>query len=544
VTGDQASRVQPSGVAALRTAAVTEAAGNPRNGGKKQPTAVRPAGAARDDRERRAERAASRLAAVTGILRRHWLAAALLTAGLVLRVLAQLAYRPALFYIDSVKYLYSSAGNDPEGYKLPLRAIAAVSNLDVVVAVQHLLGLAMAVVIYILLQRRGVSRWLAALAIAPILLDAYQVQDEQAIMPGTWFEALIVAGIAILLWKPDISWRRVMIAGVVLGTSATVAQVGEALIPAAALFVLVAAGGGWKRAVGKTAALCVACALPILAYCAGNYVITGSFFLSHQGVTSLYGRTASAVDCATIKLPAAERGLCPTPAQQARGNDWLEYGTYSPVQHYYNTLPRGEVNTLVTKFSHSVVTQQPLRVLDAYVRDVLKLYAVDRVTAPGDPPISRWQFQTSFPYFSSHATPAIVKAAVDRFGGGLPAVWRPVASFLRAYQLDGGYTPGPVLLLCTVLGLIGSALAVFRRRAATGAAARPQELACLLFFASWLTVTLVSDLFVFSWRYQLPALVTLVPAGALGLSVIISSIRTEHEAPVEPPALVVKGASR
>ena len=33
-------------------------------------------------------------------LRRHWLAAALLTAGLVLRVLVQLAYRPALFYID------------------------------------------------------------------------------------------------------------------------------------------------------------------------------------------------------------------------------------------------------------------------------------------------------------------------------------------------------------------------------------------------------------------------------------------------------------
>jgi hypothetical protein len=28
-------------------------------------------------------------------------------------------------------------------------------------------------------------------------------------------------------------------------------------------------------------------------------------------------------------------------------------------------------------------------------------------------------------------------------------------------------------------------------------------------------------LFVFSWRYQLPALVTLVPAGALGISVVI-----------------------
>src|SRR5215472_5589326 len=44
-------------------------------------------------------------AAVPAILRRHWLAAALLAAGLVLRVLTQLAYRPALFYIDTTRYL-------------------------------------------------------------------------------------------------------------------------------------------------------------------------------------------------------------------------------------------------------------------------------------------------------------------------------------------------------------------------------------------------------------------------------------------------------
>ena len=67
-------------------------------------------------------------------------------------------------------------------------------------------------------------------------------------MPGTWFEALIVAGIAILLWQPGLSWRRTVAAGVVLGTSATVAQVGEALIPAAAIFVLAAAAASWRRA--------------------------------------------------------------------------------------------------------------------------------------------------------------------------------------------------------------------------------------------------------------------------------------------------------
>lgn len=473
------------------------------------------------------DEATGRFAAWGRLPGRHWLAAALLTAGLALRVLAQFAYRPALFYIDSVKYLYSAAGNDPEGYKLPLRGILLVANLNTVVAVQHLLGLAIALVIYVVLLRRGVSRWLAALAMAPVLLDAYQLQNEQAIMPGTWFEALIVAGIAILLWQPAVSWRRAVVGGILLGTSATVAQVGEALIPAAALFVLAAGSASWRHAIAKAAALCAACALPILAYCTGSYLLGQGFFLSHQGVTSVYGRTAAAVDCATIRLPPAQRGLCPSPAQQARGDDWLEYATHAPVQHYYDArnLPRPEVNSLVTSFSHAVLTQQPSRVLDAYGRDVLKLFAVDRVTAPGDPPIGRWQFQTTFPYFASHATPSIVRAAVDRFGGGQPAVWRPVAVFLRSYQLDGGYTPGPLLLLFTVTGLAGSAF-VLRRRA--DPALRQLALACLLFFACAVTVTLVSDLFVFSWRYQLPALVTLVPAGVLGISVITAIVRTRR----------------
>ena len=172
-----------------------------------------------------------------------------------------------------------------------------------------------------------------------------------------------------------------------------------------------------------------------------------------------------------------------------------------------------------------MLAQQPLRVLDAYGRDVLKLFAVDRVTAPGDPPIGRWQFQTTFPYFSSHATPAIVRSAADRFGGGTPAVWRPVAAFLRSYQLDGGYTPGPLLLLMTLAGAVGSAFVLRRRMAGP---TRQLALACLLFFACAVSLTLISDLFVFSWRYQLPDLVTLVPAGALGISVIMTLIKTRR----------------
>ena len=159
------------------------------------------------------------LAAGGSVARRHWPAIVLLSAGLVLRVLALVAYRPALFYIDTPRYLLGEApGMDPLGYGGVLRAILAAGNFDVVVAVQHVLGLAMAVVIYLLVMRRGAGRWLGALAIAPLLLDAYQVQIEQVLMPDVWLEALIVAGLAVLLWRPGTGWRRALLAGFLLGS--------------------------------------------------------------------------------------------------------------------------------------------------------------------------------------------------------------------------------------------------------------------------------------------------------------------------------------
>jgi hypothetical protein len=461
------------------------------------------------------------LAQSTAVLRGNWPAIALLAAGLILRLLAQVAYRPAIFYIDTPRYLLNDApGMDPLGYKAVLRAITAVANLNAVIVVQHLLGLAMAVTIYVLLRRRGTGRWLAALAIAPVLLDAYQVQIEQTLMPDVWFEAMIVAGLAILLWRRDTSWPRVAAAGVVLGTSATIAQVGEALLLPAVIYIL-ATGGGWRPTIIRAAVLCAAFAVPILAYSTGSYLLSGTFQLSHTGVTSLYGRAAAAVDCQTIRLPAAERGMCPTRAQQTHGPDWLEYAPASPIRPYYDPKrqPVAQTNAQIADFNHRVLTQQPQRLLAAYRRDLLKLFAVGRIQAAGDTAISRWQFQTVYPYFPPWSSARVVSGAVSRFGGGDPAVWLPGARFLRAYQLHGGYTPGPLEVVFTLGGLAGSAVLLRRR---IESRTRQLGLACLLFLGSGVFVLMVSDLFEFSWRYQLPALVTLAPAGVLGVSALLS----------------------
>ncbi len=464
-------------------------------------------------------------------LGRHRAAAALLSAGLALRILVLAAYRPALFFTDSPRYLYDAQGNDPAGYRLPLRAIVLAGNLQAVAIVQHLLGLAMAVTLYLLLTRHGAPRWLAAIATAPVLLDAYQLQLEQTIMPDVWLEALIVAGLAVLLWKPRLSTGTCILAGLIFGSSATVRQVGEILIIPALIFVLAAAGGGWRQLARKTIALTAAFAAPILFYCAASYDLTGHFWLAHTGVTTSYGRMAAAADCAALKLPPRERALCPTAAQRALGPDGLEHSAQSPLRPYYARLGGG-ASAVVSAFNAAVLRQQPGRVLAAAAADAVKLFAVSRRTRPGDTPISRWQFQPRYPASPPHATSTDIQKIVRQFGGGPPAVSRPAAQFLRAYQLDGGYTPGPLLLACAAAGLAGS-LAAVRRRA--GPAARQLARGCLLFSAAAAAVLVLSDAFQFSWRYQLPALVTLPPAAALALSLLRRGARPQQAGPAGGP---------
>jgi hypothetical protein len=476
------------------------------------------------------------------LAREHWLLTVLLTAGLVLRVLAQIAYRPALIYIDSLRYLYHAHGADPVGYRVLLRPLLLVGNLDLVVAFQHVVGLAMAVLLYAVLLRRGVPRWLAALATAPVLLDGYQLQIEQTIMPDVMFEACIVAGLAALLWHPRPRTALIITGGLFLGASATARQVGEIFLLPALAYLLVALPH-WRRRLAQGAILCAAFALPILAASFRNSVVIHNFGLAPYAGGSIYGRMAAAADCATLKLPPYERALCPTAQQQRNGPDWLDHQLGSPIKSFQ--APAATSNgQVVSDFTHRVLRQQPGRVLAAVGKDALKLYAVDRVTAPGDTPVSRWQFQSSYPQYPPYMTisggQVLFKSfspegavrwtwSAQEFGGGSPAVTAPLASFLRGYQLGGGYTPGPLLALATLAGLAGT-LSLARRHATP--AQRHAAQACLLMFTSAAAVLLISDAFEFSWRYQLPALLTLPPAAALALTALFTHRR---EGPGEPP---------
>ncbi len=273
------------------------------------------------------------------VVTHHWLASILIALGIVLRALAQMAYHPAIIYIDTLKYLYDAwPGSDPVGYKVPLKAILLVGSLGTVEVVQHLLGIAIAITMYAVLVRRGVPRWIGALAIAPVLLDAYQVQVEAMIMPDIWFEALVVAGIAVLLWRRQPSMKLALIGGALLGASTGIRQVGEVLIIPALIFV-VAMGGGWRKILQNATAVTCAFALALLFYLSADYQLAGHFWISRSSVSLTYGRMAAVANCSTLQLPKVERALCPTKQQQAMGPDWLDHSVYSPLRTYDESLP-------------------------------------------------------------------------------------------------------------------------------------------------------------------------------------------------------------
>jgi len=454
--------------------------------------------------------------------RRDWLFACLLAAGLVLRVLAQFAYRPALVYIDSDRYLRGLGDQDPLGYRGWLWPLQRVGGLAAVAAGQHILGLGMAVALYAVLRRRGLWRWTAALAAAPILLDGYQLQAEQTIMPDVLFEALIVAGLACALWRGRLTARLACATGVLFGMAVDVRQVGEALL-LPVLLLMVVCGPGWRRRLACGALASASCAVPVLGYMTARYTATGHFAITQRSGDMLYARAAAAADCRTLRLPPDEQPLCPPPQTVAHlGIDGLLGDDNGPLSIY--RPPQGTTaRAMAGRFAAAVVRQQPWAVIGSVDHDFLRLFALTRDGSPAVTPITRWQFQLSYPTYRPVITLQYV--AHVQPGGSRPEVTRPLAEILRAYQLHGGYTSGPGLALALILGLAGSSAGGRLRgphRSLAGAS--------MICTAAALAILLASDAYEFSWRYQLPALVLLPLAGALGTATLAARFRAERSA--------------
>ncbi len=123
--------------------------------------------------------------------------------GIALRLALWLAYSPAVVNLaDSGSYVGLAAGDlfgdatRTVGYPLFLRAAHAVSDqIEFTIALQHLMGIATALVLYGVVRRLGAPVWAGAVGAAAILLSLDQIFLEHALMNEPLFTLLFVVAL-------------------------------------------------------------------------------------------------------------------------------------------------------------------------------------------------------------------------------------------------------------------------------------------------------------------------------------------------------------
>jgi hypothetical protein len=463
---------------------------------------------------------------------RHLPFAALALAGLLLRVAAIVADRPALMlYGDSYSYLANAAHLTPNAfhpivYPLFLRALSWTGNVAAVAAVQHLLGLLLAVALYLALLRLAVRPWLAALACAPLLLDAYQVFAEQTVVSEALFEVLLTGALLLVVTRRARRPAVALVAAVALLVAAATLTRGlaAAAVAPAVLVYFAVRRPGWLRAAVFVAVL----AAPLLLYALWFRASSGQFTLESYTGRLFYGRVESFAyqHCAQLDplLPADERVLCdPRLGADPKlagvpTDDGVNFYAWSPTSPFYRLHPPAGTtqDQLAEDYAKRVAAAEPGAFGWTTLVNLAHFFAPTRAGVNPQAPIAEWQFQRRTDPAALHML--LGKNTFGQSGQpnepSQPAHWP--AGWLAAYQRFG-FTPGPLLLGCLLLVAVSLVLR------GGGEPAGRQRAAALLFGLSGLLLLVVpAALTGDEPRYLLPTLPLIPPAGALAAQAILA----------------------
>jgi len=456
------------------------------------------------------------------VLREHRAFLVVLALGVALRGLAVLGYRPALwFWADSFAYLSSALDlrplpSRPSGYSLFLWLLSPARDVAVVTVVQHLLGLAIACGIYAVLRRRTrLPGWAAALAAAPVLLDAHQVQLEHLIMADLLFSALVVAAVALLVWRPVPSAWLAGAALFLLGLASITRTVGLPLIVVALVLI---ARAGWRPVLAGAAAAAVVL---------GGYAVWyrgahGSFGLGGSNVW-LWSRTMTFADCSVMRPPRELAVLCPSePRLAAPAYIW---DSRSPLQRV-----KGEDRERLTgEFARLAILSQPLDFLRTGLHDALWAFEWERRVYPSRGWQSAYVFPRSVKPFSdkvaSAGRTATELTTAYQGSSGATRVVEPYAGWLRAYQ-EHGFVRGPILAVILLIGLGG----VVARR---WSVLLPWAAAVVLLFLPPLIAA-------FDHRYMVPV----VPLACLAAGLAVGARSAAADVHADQGRQVRRGANR
>src|SRR5436305_2223067 len=198
---------------------------------------------------------------------------ALVAAGVTLRVLLVVDYRPAVFAnADSARYVHFALEppgllNDPfgpTGYSAFLRFAHWIDpHVGFTIVLQHVLGICAALLLYGAVRRLGCPRWPALIAPAVVLLSGDQVYVEHTLLTETAFIPLLCAGLYCTARATSSPRRRAWWlagGGALLACATLVRTVGLVVLPIVFVWLLLSARARWAlrlRAVWPAAAAMV-----------------------------------------------------------------------------------------------------------------------------------------------------------------------------------------------------------------------------------------------------------------------------------------------
>lgn len=393
------------------------------------------------------------------LLRAHWPLLLVLAVAAAVRVAVAIAYRPAVFFGDSWAYLDLAYGGDPvgfapdrpSGYPILIDLLGVFGrSLGAITTAQHLAGLATGVLVYALLLRLELPRWLATAGAAVVLLDAYAMALEQQILAEAFFTLALAAAFFLAVGR-DRGAVALAGSGALLAAAATMRTAAMFAVPVWALYIL------WAhrrpRLVGLAALGLVA---PLLAYASWHAADTGRFGMTQADGWFLYGRVGEIADCGDAKVPANARALCDRNDRDRReGAAYHIWNADGPARRVFGGMStdpdvQRRSNDALRGFAWAIIRDRPGRYAEV-VRDDFLRYFTPGARARGNSDLA-----VAMPQFGRLVRRNEI--ARDRwFPGFVPHV-SPPAKRVRDYH-ERIHTPRPLMGALAVAALLELAIA-------------------------------------------------------------------------------------